>query len=503
MKTKGFVGFLGAPVSMALLGVSVVQGQAHDTPAPPEFKPVRDYIEEKIARGVAPSVSVAVVKNDQVIWAEAFGFANIERQRKATSDSIYKIASVTKPMTATGIMLLADRGLLDVDKPANDYLTAAKLRAYAGDSNGITIRRLANHTAGLPVHDDLYYDGSQPLSPDECVRRFAFAAWKPGSHYQYSNIGYGVLGLIAQTVSKKSWPEFLRQNVFVPLGMTRTFTDGGKRIQEETTSQYTYDIAGHFVRVSPYETSHPAAGGVWSTVNDLARFVRMHLHGGVLDNVRFLKKESADAMQHSTPEVANLGENHGIGWGTDTFMGHHSFYHEGGAPGVAAMVRAYPDDRAATIVLTNYYGAMAQELTKRLARVLFADARETEAGAQKPSPDTQTAVLTGRWEGRLVHFDRDIPVRAVISETGAVEIRFGVMPPFKLERVQLDGNSLTGSTQGILLEQAAFHGESVLEFQLRRENDRLLGLCDAYAKGYFEHAYWMELVSTDRSLGNR
>ncbi len=97
---------------------------------PAEFKSDRDYIEEKIRTGIVPSLVIMVVKDRQTIWAEAFGYADLEKKREANLNSIYKIASISKPITVTGLMTLVDRGLVNLDKPANDYLTDAKLRAY-------------------------------------------------------------------------------------------------------------------------------------------------------------------------------------------------------------------------------------------------------------------------------------------------------------------------------------------------------------------------------------
>src|SRR6185295_18011018 len=129
-----------------------------DVLAPSEFTAARSFIDEGIRSGRAPSVAVAVVKDDRVVWAEGFGLADVEARRAANSDSIYLMASVSKPITATGLMTLVDRGLMDLDKPANSYLPHSQIRAYRGSVDDITIRRLANHTSGLPTHWDFFYN---------------------------------------------------------------------------------------------------------------------------------------------------------------------------------------------------------------------------------------------------------------------------------------------------------------------------------------------------------
>jgi CubicO group peptidase (beta-lactamase class C family) len=474
-------------------------------PPPAEFKPVRDFIEEKISKGIVPSLVVKVVKDNRTLWAEAFGYADIENKRRATLNSIYKIASVSKPITVTGLMTLVDRGLVGLDRPANDYLTRAKLRAYAGSVDGMTIRRLANHTSGLPIHENLFYDGVEPLSPDETIGRYGFAAWTPGTHFQYSNLGTAILGFITEGVSRAPWSQFLQRNVFDPLGMRRTFAqltpgrerEGAGRYASDLTRQYDYDIAARFVRTGSHSTDHPGGSSMWSNADDLVRFAQMHINGGVLDGTRILREESARTMQHLTVESDEPGRRYGVGWWGDTSIGRRNFSHSGGGPGMGVMLSAYPEDNAITVVLTNYFGAMAPEVTGQLARVLFPDAKEkqVETAQSNLAPPRQSppAPLKGTWQGEIVVAEGDIPLRLTIHDNGTVEAAFGKMPPVTLNGITFGEDGFVGNTEGVLIRRAGFHGVSVLEFQLRGEASRIVGICDVYAKGYFELAHWVEM----------
>jgi CubicO group peptidase (beta-lactamase class C family) len=473
--------------------------------APPaEFKPVRDFIEEKINKRIVPSLVIKVVKGNHTLWAEAFGYADIENKRRATLDSIYKIASISKPITVTGLMTLVDKGLVGLDKPANDYLTRAKLRAYAGSPEGVTIRRLANHTSGLPIHENLFYDGSEPLSPDETIRRYGFAAWTPGTRFQYSNLGTAILGFITENVSGVPWGQFLKRNLFSPLGMERTFAElppgrekeAAGRYGSDLTLQYDYDIAARFVRTGSHGTDHPGGSSMWSSADDLVRFARMHVNGGVLNGARILRAESARLMQHLTVEGDVPGRRYGVGWWGDSSTGRRTFSHSGGGPGMGVMLSAYPDDKIITAVLTNYFGAMATEVTKRLAQVLFPDAKGNKAEPVQqntnPSIPNPPASLIGTWQGKIVYPEGDIPLHLAIQDDGTVEAGFDTMPTVRLNGVTFSEGGFTGNTEGVLIRRAGFQGVSVLEFQLRREANRLVGICDVYAKGYFELAHWVE-----------
>ena len=472
---------------------------------PAEFKPVRDFIEEKINQGIVPSLVIKVVKDDRTLWAEAFGYADIENKRSATLDGIYKIASISKPITVTGLMVLVDKGLVGLDKPANDYLTRARLRAYVGSADEMTIRRLANHTSGLPIHENLFFDGSEPLSPGETIRRYGFAAWMPGTHFQYSNLGTAILGFITEDVSGAPWSQFLKRNLFNPLGMRRTFTEltpGREKEQagkygSDLTLQYDYDIAARFVRTGSHSTDHPGGSSMWSSADDLVRFAQMHINGGALNGTRILREESARIMQNLTRESDVPGRKYGVGWWGDFSIGRRNFSHSGGGPGTGVMLSAYPDDKIITVVLTNYFGAMATEVTKRLAQVLFPNVRGNKVEPIQQNTDSSipkpTASLIGDWQGKIVYSEGDIPLRLAIHDDGIVEAGFGKMPMVKLNGVTFSESGFIGNTEGVLIRRAGFQGVSVLEFQLRREVNRLVGICDVYAKGYFELAHWVEM----------
>jgi CubicO group peptidase (beta-lactamase class C family) len=473
---------------------------------PAEFKPVRDFIEEKINKGIVPSLVIKVVKDNRTLWTEAFGYADIENKRRATLNSIYKIASISKPITVTGLMMLVDKSLVALDIPANNYLTRSKLRAYVGSADEMTIRRLANHTSGLPTHENLFFDGSEPLSPDETIRRYGFAAWTPGTRFHYSNLGTAILGFITQDVSRTPWRQFLRRNLFNPLGMNRTFPEltPGREKEEagkygsDLTLQYDYDIAARFVRTGSHSTDHPGGSSMWSSADDLVRFAQMHINGGALNGTRILREESARIMQSLTVDSDEAaGRKYGVGWWGDSSIGRRNFSHSGGGPGMAVMLSAYPDDNTITVVLTNYFGAMAPEVTKRLARVLFPDAKgdliEPSQQTANPSIPKPSAAVLGTWQGKIMYSDGDITLRLAIHDNGTVEAGFGKMPMVSLNGITFGESGLTGNTEGVLIRRAGFQGVSVLEFQLRREGDRLVGICDVYAKGYFELAHWVEM----------
>ena len=498
----------GAVSVAALLSICA---WADDVPMPAEFGPVRALIEEAIAKGASPSLALAVVKGDRVVWAEGFGWADLERKIRATSNSIYLLASVSKPITATGLMVLVDRGLVDLDRPANEYLPGSKLRAHVGSPDEMTIRRLANHTAGLPIHYNFYHDGATPLPWDETIRRYGFAACAPGSRWEYSNLAFGLLGYITEVVSRRPWGEMLENEVFDPIDMVRTSDRVRPGREADATVRYAADAAGRFVRVEPYGFDHPGASALWSSASDLGRFLRLNLSDGALEGSRVLSAASARAMRQATSRNS-AGIGTGVGWAVGEHLGRPCFWHSGGMPGVSTILRGYPEDGIGVVALANTPGGLTTEVADRIAKVLLSQrppevpARDPRAGessavsreaAGSPSADEDSHApaedLPGIWEGRLEHFDGAVAVKLIVEREGAVIVSFNGRTLGRLRDVRRSPNGLVGHIPALIRTQQGFHGIPELEFRLERDGRRMTGIAVALAEGYFALSHWLEL----------
>lgn len=468
---------------------------------PPAFQSVRDYVQDVVRKELAPSIALAVVQGDRVVWAEAFGLADRERKVPATTDTIYQLGSVTKTFTATGVMMLVDRGRIDLDAPANAYLPGVKLRAYVGRADDITIRRMLNHTSGLPEAYNFLYYGAQRPSWDDTIRRFGFAFVAPGSRRVYANHALGFLGYITEVVSGKPWTTFLESELLDRIGMRHTSDRVRPGFAANQAMGYNIDAAGHFLRVPPYISDHPGAGEMRSSAKDLARWMRLHLNAGLLDGVRILKPDTARLMQRlSSEDVPGSGRGSGLGWAVDTFLGQPSFSHAGGAPGVSTQVRAFPDRRIALVVLTNA-GAhdVVAEITRRITVALIPDARdplpatEPPTAVAPPSESVSPGATVGTWDGRLHQVDGDIDLRLVVRADGQVTVSFAGQPPQPLRGVAVNDTQISGLLDALIPSQAGFPGVPELSFQLERDGDRLQGLCKAYAYRQFGLPFWVAL----------
>ena len=477
--------------------------RAKDLPAPPEFYPVREFIQQAITNHRTPSLAVAVMQSNKLVWAEGFGVAELDAKRAASADALYLLASVSKPIAATGLMLLVERGKVHLDWPANHFLPKAKLRAHAGNADDITVRRLLNHTSGIGLHYNFYYDTAPPPR-DETITRYGFAYNPPGTRYEYCNLGFGIVDHITSLQSRESWTRFMEKELFDRAGMKSTGGRVRPGLEKQASAQYTTDAGGRFTRIAPYGFDHDGASAVWSTANDLAKFARMHLGGGVVDFRTVLKAETVAAMQvPGTATLTNAPDpGYGLGWFIGRANGHRAVWHTGGMPGVSTIVRLYPDRDAALVVLCNSdVRGLVADTERRLAQTILGPASANPiaaaagalgAGVRSAATST-TNSFAGNWEGKLAHFEGDIPLRLEVGTNGVVRAKLGTRDFAQLDRVAFRQGKLHGETEGFLKTQPGYHGPVNLEFRLERGGERLTGVCVASARGYFALSHYVEL----------
>jgi CubicO group peptidase (beta-lactamase class C family) len=473
--------------------------RADQVDPPDQFSGVRDRIKTLIDNGDSPAVSVAVVQNDRLIWAEGFGYADLETKTPATADTIYRLASISKSFTGTGLMVLVDRGDIDLDAPANRYLIGEKLRSYIGSADAITVRQLANHTSGLPLHWNFFYPGHQPPAFDHTLRRYGFAYRRPGTFWEYSNLAYGVLDRITANAAGKSWSHFMQHEVYTRLGMTRTSDHIIDHYKHDAATQYGRDVTGRFSPVPHYDFDHPGASAVVSSARDMAKYARMHLNNGQLDGVRILSEEAAQEMRRPTAfsPARNLG--YGVAFNDGMFLGRRSNSSSGGMPGVSTTVRLFPDERNAIVVLTN---TSNHDVTTGVMTAIAKKLYPSAAGAapvdreQDNSEDDQSDKLgpfTGTWTGTVIRDGREIPIFVDIKDPASATMSFAGGETKQLDELSVDDQQFVGKTTGKLVVNHAYQGESEIYLRLRRQDDRLVGRMTAIAPAYFALSHWVAL----------
>jgi CubicO group peptidase (beta-lactamase class C family) len=463
----------------ALILLALTAATTADSVARDRWDSVRALIRQTITASSLPSISVAVAKDGQILWEEAFGWADRERMIAATPHTMYSLASISKPITATGLMTLVERGRIDLDRPANDYLGTGKLTGLAGDAKGATVRRVLSHTAGLPLHYQFYYssNGYPPTSNDETIARYAILVNPPGEVYEYSNLGYGILDHIIARVSGMDYADYMRTQVFAPLGLTRTSVGIGPGLEPYTAPRYD----GSQRPIPFYDFDHRGGSAVYSSAHDLVRFGMFHLKAHSSDQQRILKDETIDLMHKPVAPAP-----YGLGWAVNTdSTGFVGYSHTGGMPGVSTLLSLDPAERLAIVVLTNARSPSVMRIATAIAEAAvpkYAEARKQASASPQPvapaafAPD---AGLRGEWTGTLRTWDGEMPLSMVIQPDGDVHVRIGSDPRALLNQVTWRNNNLRGRFAGTIPTSDARRWPHSVLLNLRLRSGTLSGMATA------------------------
>jgi len=390
------------------------------------FAGVRDRIVRAVEEKQVPSVSLAVVKNGEIVWEEAFGLADLERKIKATPETLYPIASATKPFTATALMVLVERGLADLDRPANDYIEGAGLRAFEGEASRATLRRILHHTSGLPMFWSFYYEGTSRRRPpfETTLRRYGILVSRPGEGYNYSNLGYAVLESVIERASGKPYPEFLAAEVFKPLNLRRTAVFTEPPARPDIAVKYGPSLA----RVPFCDHETRGASSIHATAHDLALFLLLHLGRPQPGQKAILKPDSIAAMQRSRdPDVRD--SSYALGWETGRRFGYPIVTHGGAMDGCRAHLAMIPSEGLAAAVLINGENVPSIQICDGIFAALLPDyakalnaAGQGRGGPPAPAAFRPPAEAVGTWDGAVKTHEGDVPVRLVVGPDGRLEL---------------------------------------------------------------------------------
>ena len=304
--------------------------------------------------------SVLIAKNGQPLVSKGYGMANLEDGTPNTPQTKFRVGSVTKQFTSMAVMILQERGKLSVGDPVCKHIPVCPPAWQP-----ITIRQLLAHTSGITNYTalpDFRTFGRTPMTVPALVDLFKDKPldFTPGEKYSYSNSGYIVLGYVIERVSGKSYQDFLRENIFAPLGMINSGYDGNMLLNHRA-SGYAYDPQSNAeVNAAYIDMSIPfAAGALYSTVEDLLHWDQ------ALYTDRLISSKSMDEM--FTP----VKGNYAYGWSVGKQFDRRSISHGGDIYGFASNISRYPDDRTTVIVLTNHEGVAAGGIARDLAAIVF------------------------------------------------------------------------------------------------------------------------------------
>ena len=495
---NGKVTMVRCAVALGLTLLAPIPTPSH---AADEFQPVRELVRARMQQDEIPSVAIAVARNGRIVWEQGFGFADLENRTRATPHTVYRICSISKAFTGTAIMLLAEEGKVNLDRPVNDYLGESKLTARVGKIDDATVRRVANHTSGLPTHDQSFFEGEhyqqQPSDDMETlITRYGNVVWLPGERCNYSNIGMGVLSHVVALQSQSSFAEFMEQRVFGPLGMMRSSI----RLNHETKP---YAAKAYFQgqRIPTVTNSTSGAGEVWCSAHDLIRFALLHLKTPLPNQSSILSDHAIEAMQVETARAHDSG--YGVGWGvSDDYRGtgYRVVGHHGGNVGWHSFLLLIPSEDVAVAVLANASGNIVDPIVDRTLAVVVPDfQRRLEAAAnphrgKEKNPSDHASqdagpMLTGKWQGQIHTYAGVVPVTFWIEDQGMGHAKVGEQERIKLKQLQIGSGRLTADLDAtIRTSDTDRQPPGILEVDLTLRDDELNGVI--YANSLYGNPAW-------------
>ena len=334
------------PLALFLFGASIT-ASADNSAADAHLASLRESYSN-------PGMSAAVAVAGQIVWSGAAGYADVAAELPATPETVYRLGSVSKVVTAAAVALLVQSGKLDLDAPVQRYVPEFPEKEHGV----ITTRLLAGHLSGLPHYGIPDTPDTRRPNYDNVID--AMAEYKnrrqltqPGAEFRYSTYGYSLISAVVERAAGEPFPDYLQHAVFTPRQMNATRVERAGEAVPALTRFYEPGEHGAPELVPDIFVSYKwAGGGMLSTVEDLVRFGSAWLPGSTMFTEETLRTVFTSQRTVDGKETAT-----GIGWRIESDDAGRKVYHHGGAiAGGRAFILIRPDDRAVAAVLTNQLG---------------------------------------------------------------------------------------------------------------------------------------------------
>jgi CubicO group peptidase (beta-lactamase class C family) len=402
------------PVLLSVLAGAAVLSSAvalrAETPAPSAetLQSFAHFVAERMAYDRIPGLSIGFIKGD-FTWVRGFGWADLENQSPAKPESSYRLASITKTITAVAVLELMEEGKIRLDAEVQTYVPSFPRKKWP-----VTVGELLGHVGGISHYKDEAVEGhiKEPKNTRQALaifQDFDLVA-EPGTKYNYSSYGYNLLGAVIEGASGLPYGEFIQSRIFEPLGMTDSRLDDPLAIIPNRVRGY--QIVKGELKNSEYVdiSSRFAAGGTRSTVPDLLKYARGIQGRKLLKEVTWREMFSPQVLRNGTLT------GYGLGWGVEPWNGHFAVEHGGAQPETRTQILVFPAEDFAAAVACNLEGANLMPYVRKLADIVLNE----ESGFSAYSPDrvgqTIYRAVSGAfeyglsdylWSGEPLSRDRD------------------------------------------------------------------------------------------------
>jgi CubicO group peptidase (beta-lactamase class C family) len=313
-----------------------------------------------------PGLSAAIVTERRLRWSNAYGIADIENSVPAKKETVFRLASVTKPITATAVLQLVEAGKVDLDAPIQRYVPAFPEKQWP-----VTVRHLLSHQSGIRNWTDEEFHNTRhfaTVAESLAVFKDDPLLFEPGSRTEYTSLGYNLMGAVVEGVSGKPFLEYLHERVFVPAGMSSARGDDVLAIIPNRAAGYQVTAAGELRNSPMSDTSNrTAGGGLVATAEDVARFAIAFQRGTLL------KPSTVQASYGRQRTRDRRMTGYGLGWIVGQAAPSREVYHTGGQPRVSTVLYMVPRSGLAVVLLCNLEGVSTPllDLARQMAGALL------------------------------------------------------------------------------------------------------------------------------------
>jgi serine beta-lactamase-like protein LACTB, mitochondrial len=327
---------------------------------------IETLVNAEMAKQKIPGMTVAVASERQVRWAAGFGMQDVENNVAARPATVYRLGSISKPITAVAVMQLFERGKLDLDAPVQKYCPAFPEKQWP-----VTTRQVLGHLAGIRHYksDEEFNSTRFYASVAEGLNMFKDDPLlsEPGTKYTYTTHGYSVLGCVVEGASGQKFADFVGENIFKPAVMERIRVDSVADIIPNRAQGYRITDKGVLTNSPLADNSYKVPGGGFvSTAEDLARFAV------ALQTGKLLKPETLELMYAPQKTKDGKETSYGLGWGVGKRpTGERTVGHSGGQQRISTFLHMQPEQGLAVVIMSNLEGARLGELAQRIGDVVL------------------------------------------------------------------------------------------------------------------------------------
>jgi len=443
------------------------RGFAQDKKYQKVIQTLETFLAEEIKDKGIPALSIALVDDQTLVWAKGFGYQDPARKIPATARTVYRVGSVSKPISALLLMILVELGLIDLDMPVQTYLPDFNPKNASGKE--ITLRQIYCHRSGLiresPVGS--YFDDSEPtLEQLAASLNGRELVYPPLSKTSYSNAAVGLAGLLMQKSQKEDFAKLIDRKLLGPLGMTNSGYEINAKLKGNLAQALMMTYHGRQFPAPPFKMAMTSAGNLYSTVEDQAKVLSFLFAGGkTADGKRLMNEETLAKMFEIQLADPKDKAGFGIGWFVSELDGKKRIGHGGAVYGFATEFAALPGEKLGVIVVCSR--DVANGVTRRVAdwslkAMLAARADKKLPPLERAMPLThaEARALAGRYQGEKRAFDL-LPSGSrlfILPVEGGMklELRKRDKSTFVVDDIQSTPQEITLEGEGFTLNKAKY-----------------------------------------------